>query len=111
MSEQEYDRKALTGAQQAAIGCEAMRNITGQVGDPFGLAAYMSKNEKKRHKAKLDETRQLTGRFRDYVTEVAVSSPCERIDSWPLHLFKHQAQGVDLDQFREDCKGIDEETK
>lgn len=111
MNKQEYDKKAKIVAQMAAIDrCEAMRNVSGQR-NRMDLAAVMTEEQRKRHTAKLDETRQLKWRKGDYLTDVDVSSPCEQITEWPLYLFNHQTHGVDIDQFREDCKGIDNEEK
>ena len=87
----------------------ALKNVGFQ--NQSGLAAVMTEEQRKRRTAKLDETRPLKGSFRDYICDIDVSSPCECIDNWPLHLFKHQTQGVDIDQFKEDCKGIDNEER
>jgi hypothetical protein len=53
-----------------------------------GLAAVMSEEQRARHRARLDETRELKGRFSDYATDdIDVTSPCERLpDDYQQHL-------------------------
>lgn len=108
MNKQEYSREREAAAmdyvrQQA----EGMRNIgmSGQAYMGAGLAAVMTEEQRKRHVAKLDETRQLTGRY-----TCGLEPSGEWVDDYPATLFLYQIkQEVDLDKFKQECEEIDNE--
>jgi len=69
MNQQEYDKRAKEMAEEfARRQMEGMRNI-GMASPGNDLAAYMTKEQKKRRRAKLDESRPLKGSFMDYLAE------------------------------------------
>jgi hypothetical protein len=65
-------------------------DVTYPIANAYGqeLAAILTDEQRARHRARLDETRELKGRFSDYATEdIDVSSPCERLpDAYQEHL-------------------------
>ena len=63
-------------------------------------------------KSRSEPQKPLTGHPRDYLTDVYSQKHCKTLDDWPVSYFKWKTKTnlrVDLDQFREDCKGIDNE--
>ena len=59
----------------------------------------------------------LKGSFRDYVTEVDISSPCDRLpDDYQAFLDSDrpkyvQKGGIDVEAFREWCRAVDSDEK
>ena len=93
----------------------ALQNVGFQ--NQSGLAAVMTEEQMARDKAQLDRTRQLKGSFRDYICDIDVSSPCERLpDDYQAFLDTDrpkyvQPGGIDVASFREWCEAVDRDFK
>jgi hypothetical protein len=65
-------------------------------------------------KYRREPVRALQGDFNRYLTGLEPQWECKTLDDWPVGYFKWKAKtnlrGVDLDQFKRDCEGIDNET-
>jgi hypothetical protein len=105
MSKQEYYEKA----EQMVL--EHARMMADQRPYSQRLEPVLTNEERKMHRSKLDETRQLKGSFRNYCTDIDVSSPCETLEDYDRNLmpFKWQTvnRGINTDSFREYCRAID----
>ena len=66
-------------------------------------------------KSHREPQKPLTGDFMGYLTGVYSQKHYKTLDDWPVGYFKWKMKtnlrGIDIDQFREDCKGIDNEER
>ena len=109
MSNQEFDEMQRQRALQQMYAMQNMGVYSG-----LGQAAVMTEEQRARHNAKLDETRQLKGHFKDYLTEIDVSSPCETLpEDYQNHLDRKYTKKLDgrldVEGFRTWCEALDKD--
>jgi len=117
MSIQDFDLQSEKRAMEfARAQLQGMRNVS--FTQSAGLAPVLTETERKRHKAKLDETRQLKRPGADYLTGLEPSG--EVLEDWDMNIMpfkwqiaerdkrvkESQDKGVDFERFKQECAEI-----